>query len=263
MNVLSSGDAILHYQSDRVSPDVKTIVFINSLGTDFRIWDDVTKALGQRYNVILHDKRGHGLSALRDAAISIATYADDLEHLLKHLGAQHIILCGLSVGGLIAQELMQRGRLDLRGIILSNTGLKIGTDTMWNSRIEGILRDGLDAMSHGVMERWFSPAFRQSQPDMVSLYRTMLARTSVEGYLACCKALRDAPAFDHSEMSRKLPALCIAGSLDGSTPPAVVKALADNIPQADYFEFDGVGHLPCIEQPQRYAKVLSDFVDGI
>ncbi len=263
MKAFQSGGATIHYEADIGSADAQTLVFVNSLGTDFRIWDGVLDALGGQCNVVRHDKRGHGLSALGDQPIAISTYADDVENLLKHLGARNIIVVGISVGGLIAQNLLQRKSIDIKGVVLSNSGLKIGDDAMWNSRMAGILEQGLDQISHGVMERWFSPDFRAANPETLSLCRTMLSRSSMEGYLACCRTIRDAEAFDHRMLHRPIPCLCIGGSLDGSTPPEMVQAMAATIAGAGYVEFAGAGHLPCIEQPAAYAGVIVEFVSAM
>jgi 3-oxoadipate enol-lactonase len=262
MHAIKTRATILHARSIDVSASAKTFVFINSLGTDFRIWDGVTHHLGGQFNIVLHDKRGHGLSTHGSEPISIAAYANDIEDLLHSLGKTKVILCGLSVGGLIAQQLVANGNITIAGLILSNTGLKIGSDEMWNNRIATIEATGVEGIADGVMERWFSPAFRASHPDQLTLYRTMLARTPQSGYIACCKAIRDAAGFDHG--SRKMPpTLCLGGTFDGSTPPALVQAMASNIPAAAYHEFEGAGHLPCIEQSQNYANVIARFAQAI
>jgi pimeloyl-ACP methyl ester carboxylesterase len=92
----------------------------------------------------------------------------------------------------------------------------------------------------------------------VALYRNMLLRCPKEGYAACCGAIRDAN-FDHSNRPHVVPALCIAGEADGATPPPLVQALAANISGAGYVEIKGAGHLPCVEEPERMAKIISDF----
>jgi 3-oxoadipate enol-lactonase len=262
MNVFQSNGAVVHYRASGALPRAKTLVFINSLGTDFRIWDGVAEALSGSFNLVMHDKRGHGLSGLGDREISIGTLADDVENLLKHLAATNVVLVGLSIGGLIAQELMQRKTVPITAAVLSNTGLKIGNDDMWNSRIAAIEAQGLDAISHGVMERWFSPQFRTEQPHLLETYRTMLVHTPPHSYLACCRAIRDAQSFDH-RVHAPLPTLCIGGSLDGTTPPNVVKAMAAQIPAAKYHEFEGTGHLPCIEQPLPFAQSVAQFLSDI
>ncbi len=263
MNAHEANGATLHYRANLSRPGARTFVFINSLGTDFRIWDGVIENLAGRYNHILHDKRGHGLSTLGNGPVSIRTYADDVASLIGNLGAQNVVLCGISVGGLIAQQVMLQGNPETKAAILSNTGLKIGTDESWNSRIASIASTGLESISDAVLERWFSPAFRHRQPGLLSLYRTMLARSAPEGYVACCKAIRDNAAFNHATTAQPVPALCIGGSLDGSTPPDMVKTLAENVPHSRYIEFEGAGHLPCIEEPERYAKFISEFADAI
>ncbi len=258
MNAVKINGVVLHYRADLHHRGTKTCVFINSLGTDIRIWEQVVAGLGGRFNIVLYDKRGHGLSDLGAPPYGIADYSEDLRQLLTILGARDIILCGLSVGGLIAQHLMLNGLPGLRGAILSNTGLKIGTEQSWNDRISVVAAGGMVAIADGVIERWFSPAFRSQKQEQVVLYRNMLLRCSKESYVPCCAAIRDA-SFDHSNRPHAVPALCIGGEVDGATPPPLVQALAANISGASYVEIKGVGHLPCVEQPERMAGIISDF----
>ncbi len=258
MNAVKIKDVVLHYRAELHHRGAKTCVFINSLGTDMRIWDQVVAGLGDRFNIVLHDKRGHGLSDLGASPHGIADYSEDLRQLLATLDARDIILCGLSVGGLIAQHLMLNGLPELRGVILSNTGLKIGTEQSWNDRISAVAAGGMAAVADAIIERWFSPAFRSQQQEQVALHRNMLLRCPKEGYAACCAAIRDA-GFDHSNRVSIVPALCIAGEVDGATPPPLVQALAANISGAGYVEIKGVGHLPCVEQPERMAGIISEF----
>eukprot|EP00521_Asterionellopsis_glacialis_P005925 CAMPEP_0195267890 /NCGR_PEP_ID=MMETSP0706-20130129/12848_1 /TAXON_ID=33640 /ORGANISM="Asterionellopsis glacialis, Strain CCMP134" /LENGTH=76 /DNA_ID=CAMNT_0040322705 /DNA_START=144 /DNA_END=371 /DNA_ORIENTATION=+ len=70
-------------------------------------------------------------------------HVEDLAGLMDHLGIQSAIICGVSVGGLIAQGLYAT-RPDLVGaLILCNTGMKIGTDELWNMRIEMVETKGI------------------------------------------------------------------------------------------------------------------------
>jgi 3-oxoadipate enol-lactonase len=112
------------------------IVFVNSLGSDFRIWDAVLPALTQRAEVIRYDKRGHGLSDL--GPITMDAHVADLAALLDGLATGPAVICGLSVGGQIALGL-SAARPDLiRGLILMDTGHRIGTPAMWDERIATI-----------------------------------------------------------------------------------------------------------------------------
>ena len=77
--------AVVHY-SDEGPREARAIVFINSLGTDFRIWDEVARPLASAYRIVRYDKRGHGLSELPAGAALMADYASDLAGLLDRLG---------------------------------------------------------------------------------------------------------------------------------------------------------------------------------
>ena len=86
--------AVIHYE-DAGARDGKAIVFSNSLGTDFRIWDELLRHLPSGLRVIRYDKRGHGLSEATQGPYSMVTLAEDLAALLDHLGVTHAAVVGL------------------------------------------------------------------------------------------------------------------------------------------------------------------------
>ena len=60
-----------------------------------------------------------------------------------------------------------------------------------------------------------------------------------------------------------MPTLCIAGDQDGSTPPELVRSLADLIPGARYEVIEGTAHIPCIEAPGAYAALIRGFLEEL
>lgn len=249
---------VLHHQLIGGPAAKPVLVFVNSLGTDFRIWRDVIVRLAGDFPIVAYDKRGHGLSALGSAPDSIETHAADLAGLLDHLNVRGAIVCGLSIGGVITLAL-QQARPDLvKAMILCDTAHRIGSAEMWNGRIEAARRDGIGSFADDVMEKWFTPAFHANRADDLQGYRTMRVRQSVDGYVAACAAIREAD-FTQAARNASRPALCIAGDQDGSTPPALVKSLADLIPGASYKVIEGAGHIPCVEQPETLAALIREF----
>ena len=105
MNFMRVNGVSLHFETTGLGQDRPVIVFSNSLGTDLRIWDDVVKNLASEFSIITYDKRGHGLSDIGETPYTMETHVTDLAGLLDHLGATQSVICGLSVGGLIAQGL--------------------------------------------------------------------------------------------------------------------------------------------------------------
>ena len=238
------------------------IVFANSLGTDFRVWDRLVPESAGEPGMLFYDKRGHGLSSIDDKAFSIEDLADDLARLMDHHELRDAILCGLSIGGLIVQALAA-ARPDLvRAIILMDTGHKIGNAELWNSRIEAIRSGGIASIAEPILERWFTTGFRTGQPLELDLWRNMLTRTSLAGYLGCAAAIRDAD-FTRSTAELKMPSLCIVGDQDGSTPPDLARALAALIDGSRLEIIDDAGHLPCVERPGKTAALINDFIAGL
>ena len=250
---------VIHHQVIGAAPEKPTIVFANSLGTDFRIWRDVIVRMVGDFSIIAYDKRGHGLSELGSGPISMNDHINDLEALIEHFDAKNVIVCGLSVGGMIAQGLAAKRPDLVKAMILMDTAHKIGTADMWNQRIEGVTRDGITSLADAIMQRWFTPAYRSpDKPDFVG-YTAMLTRTTVDGYAGTCAALRDAD-FTESTKALTLPVLALVGDQDGSTPPDLVRSTAELVKGAEFRIIPDAGHLPCIEQPQAVVNLMSNFL---
>ncbi len=258
MQSFKSGDEIIHF-SDEGPRSKIAFVFINSLGTDLRVWDYVIKELGQKYRTVRLDKRGHGLSSNFENNISISILANDLKLLVSKLELENIVLVGLSIGGLIALEFLKFSSSIVRGLILSDTAAKIGTSNMWSDRISRVKAGGIEAISDDILARWFSNDFLVNRNDELQLWRSMLTRTSTLGYLGCCKAIADCDLRNEAK-SISVPTLLIVGEEDGSTPVNVVKDTANLIKNSEFKIIKGAGHLPCVEKPNIFSNELVKFL---
>jgi 3-oxoadipate enol-lactonase len=257
MQAVTIDGAPMHYAVD--GPEgAPVLVFANSLGTDFRIWDRVLERIGGQFRTVRYDKRGHGLSDLGSTPFDMARLGADLNALLDHLGIRSALVCGLSIGGLIAQQLVRDNPSRVRALVLCDTASKIGTPDMWQARIDAIEKGGLEGLADAVMERWFAPVFRATRPDELALWRNMLVRTPAQGYAWACGAIRDADlTADAGRIA--VPTLAVCGADDGATTPETVKALAASIPGAIYREIPDAGHLPCVEQPDALVEHMLGF----
>lgn len=255
-------DVILHHQLIGGPADRPVIVFVNALGTDFRIWRDVVVRLAGDFPILNYDKRGHGLSDLGQVPYSMDDHVLDLAALLDRFDVKQAVVCGLSVGGMIAQGLHAKRPDLVKALVLSDTAHRIGTAEIWDARIESVETHGIESLADAVMERWFTPAFRRPENAAYNGYRNMLTRQSAVGYAATCAALRDA---DLTEAARgiSVPTLCVVGDHDGSTPPDVVLSLAKLVPGARYEVIKDAGHIPCVEQPEVLAAMIRAFVDAL
>lgn len=260
MNFATINGHTIHYQHLKTGTE-RTFVFVNSLGTDFRIWDGVVELLKPHGSILRFDKPGHGLSEIVDKPLTISDYVADVVSLLDTLHIQKCVFVGLSIGGIIGQRfaLMHPDRLEK--LVLSNTAPQIGTADGWNTRIEMVNQQGMAAIKEGVLERWFPAPFQRAHPNQLAGYRRMIEQTSSVGYTRACAAIRDEDLTDQIS-AIQVPTLCIGGTDDLATPPDLVQAMASAIPNARYELIDGAGHIPCAQMPETVANLILDFVTG-
>lgn len=258
-SMIANGVAI-HFR-DEGPEEAPAIVFSNSLGTDFRVWDALLPHLPDGWRWLRYDKRGHGLSGLPEGPWLIEDHAADLAALMEARGISQAVICGLSVGGLIAQALAASRPELVRGLILCDTGAKIGNAEMWNGRMAQIREGGLEAILEANMSRWFTEAFR-ADPARLAPWNAMLSRTPVEGYLRTAEAIRDADCRA-STAQLSLPCLAVVGEADGSTPPDLVRETAALIPGSRFEVIEGAGHIPCVEQPAALAALITGFLASL
>jgi 3-oxoadipate enol-lactonase len=235
-----------------------TLVFSNSLGTDLAMWDPQVAALNRGYRIVRYDTRGHGQSPETPGPYTIDQLADDVMALLDHLKLDGVYFCGLSMGGMTAMSLALRKPQRLYKIVLCSTAPKIGTSETWNTRIDIVRQGGMAAVVDGVLQRWYTSEFRSSAPQAIESTRQTLLKTSVEGYVACCAAVRDADMRE-TIAGIRVPTLIIAGTHDPVTTPADGHFMEQRIPGAKYCELPGA-HLSNIEAAAAFTNELSNFL---
>lgn len=258
MQAVTSNGLRLHVATGG-DPEGRPLVFANALGTDLRIWDALLPHLPPGLRLIRYDMRGHGLSDAPEGDYWMGDLVADAAGLLDALGVRGAVFVGLSIGGVVAQGLAAERPDLLRAAVFSNTAARIGTEESWRERIATVRRGGIAAIADGVLEKWFSRAFRRDRPDELALWRNMLSRTPLDGYCGCCAAMAHTDLRD-STAALRLPVLAIAGSEDGSTPPDLVRETAGSTPGARFELVRGAGHLPAVEAPEAYARLLAAFL---
>jgi 3-oxoadipate enol-lactonase len=240
-------------------PDGVPLVFANSLGTDFRVWDRVLPLLPAGLRILRYDMRGHGLSDAPAGDYFMGDLVADAAGLMEATGFRGAVFVGLSIGGVVAQGLAAERPDLVRAAVLSNTAAKIGTEASWRDRIAAVRAGGIAAIADGVLEKWFTKAFHAGRADELALWRHMLTRTPLDGYVGCCAALAGTDLRD-STAGLTQRVLAIAGDADGSTPPDLVRETAESIAGARFEIIRGAGHIPCVEQPEATARLIAGFL---
>jgi 3-oxoadipate enol-lactonase len=259
MELININGQNIHYRYIE-NLEVRNFLFLNPLGSDFRIWDEILPYVNDYANVILYDKRGHGLSDFSQPVNGLFDYAEDAYALLEKLSIQKATVIGLSVGGQIAAILASKHPELVDKLVLCDTAQKIGTAQTWNQRIETVRHTGLQSISADIMKRWFSSGFHDESPQKVAGYKNMLERSFPDAYIRTCEFIRDTDLSDLVQ-GLNLPVLCIVGDGDLSTTPAEVETMARLIKGANFQIIEGSGHIPCVDNPRKFVKLIIDFIN--
>jgi len=181
--------------------------------------------------------------------------------LLDALHIERAHFCGLSMGGLIGQWLGINASDRLNRLVLCNTAAKIGEPSVWNPRIETVLRDGpaaMVALRDASIARWFTPDFAEADAAAAKQITDMLAATSPQGYAANCAAVRDAD-FREQLSAITVPLLVIAGTEDAVTPPSGGHFIQERVRGAEYAEFYAA-HLSNVQAGAAFSERVLTFL---
>lgn len=265
MPFVRAGDLVVHYELAG-RPERPTIMFANSLGTNFHVWDAQVEALADRFRILRYDMRGHGLTDCPHAGDGTGGYTieqlgDDARGLLDVLRIGPVHFCGLSIGGMVGQRLAATAPGRVRSLVLCDTANRIGPPSRWDDRIAAVAKGGLESIVDAVLKVWFTQGFLADQPDAAKGCANMLMRTPAQGYIGCCLALREADLRD-DDARITCPTLVIVGDQDSATSPAAARELSVAIPGARLEVLQQAAHIPTIEQPAALNRLLGEFFDA-
>lgn len=258
MSFADVNGARVHYRLDGL-PGAPVVTLSNSLGTNLSMWDGQIAALAGKFRVLRYDTRGHGQSSVTNGPYTMDRLGRDVVDLWNALKIDRTHFCGLSMGGMIGMWLAMNAAGPLDRLILCDTAARIGTTEGWNSRIEAVHKNGMPGIAAAVVQRWFTPEFAARAPGAVDRTRQMLLNTCVDGYAACCGALRDSD-FREGIATIRTRTLVIAGSRDPVTTPADARFLIDRISGARYVELQA-SHLSNIEAESAFNNAVVQFLD--
>ena len=242
------------------------ILFIHGYPLDHTLWEHQLAHL-DGWMRIAPDLRGMGQSDAPDLGYSMATYADDLLALLNTLGIERVVLCGVSMGGYIAFEILRRARERVRGVVLMNT--RAEADTLEERKARDVAaaqarEGGAASVAAAMLPRLLAPGAPVENPALANGLRRMMAGTPLAGILGALGALRDRPdSILLLPTLGGLPVLVVAGSKDQITPRDRAQKMADAIPGAKLVVLPGVGHLSPVERPEAATGAMTDFLATI
>ena len=238
------------------------LLVANSLMANGSMWDWNVSAFSDRYRVLRFDKRGHGKSSVVPGPYSIAQLADDAVGLLDALKIEKAHFMGLSIGGMIGQQLGARYPERVYSLSLCNTASEMPPRSLWEDRFQTAQTKGLAGLVDGTIQRWFTAPFIARAPQDIEKVRQMILGTNVDGYIGCGSAVRDM-AQSTMLLKIKAPTLVLSGRHDPACTVEQGIVLNRLIDGSRMVIIEDAAHLSNIEQPAVFNKVVREFIDSV
>lgn len=241
------------------NPDAPVTMLSNSLLSSYGMWDDQMDALTEHFQVLRYDTRGHGGTDASEGPYSIDIFVEDAIGLLDSLGIEKVHFVGLSMGGFIAQLIAAKHPERVISTTLCDTACVMPPASLWNDRIETAETKGIEALIDGTLERWFTAPFHTTGAEAINKIRDMIRATGVQGYVNCCKAIRDMDQC-HLLGGIKVPTNIIVGEDDPACPVSAAETLHAGIAGSKISILKNAAHLPNIEKKEEFNAALIGFL---
>jgi len=259
MKIQANGIQINYELSGRDGAPV--VMLSHSLASSLVMWNPQLDVLESNFKVLRFDTRGHGDSDAPGGKYTLEMLATDAVALLNALEIDAVHFVGLSMGGMIAQNLALDHGNRLKSLTLCDTSAIMPDEVqpIWQQRIDAAREKGLQDQVDETLERWFTPEYLSQNSPQVEMIRRQILATPVAGYIGCSEAIRYLDNLQRlSEID--IPTLIIVGEEDPGTPVAASEAMQDRISGSKLVVLPDARHLSNIEQSGAFNEALMDFL---
>jgi len=252
------------------------LLLVHGMAGSSVTWRHVMPALAERFTVLAPDLLGQGESDKPRGEYSLGAHANTLRDLLDSLGYERATVVGQSLGGGVAMQFAYQFPERCERLVLVDSG-GLGPEVTFYLRMLTLpgfewvfplfctpwLRDAGSRVG-----TWLGRAGVRSTPARQEVWRSYASLADAESRRAFFRSLRDVIDFRGQAVSAlgrlhraaKLPTLIVWGARDPFIPVHHALAAHEAIPGSRLEIFDGVGHYPHCEAPERFVEVLIDFI---
>jgi pimeloyl-ACP methyl ester carboxylesterase len=243
------------------------LLLLHAFPLDHGMWE-AQEPLCESLRLIVPDQRGFGGSSGQPPIASIAAMADDAVALLDalHVG-EPAFVCGVSMGGYVAQHVAARHPERVRGLILCDTKLEADTPEARAGRASLAAKVGrlgteilADAMLGKLLAQGETARADERRPAVEALLRRMIGRQRAETVQAALAAMGQRPDMTETMQRLTMPTLLVVGAEDTFTPPETMQRMETLLPDARLLVVPAAGHLVPLEAPQVFNAAVAEFL---
>ncbi|MGO9452449.1 MAG: alpha/beta fold hydrolase [Candidatus Binataceae bacterium] len=260
-----SGEAKIYFESAGAGP---ALVFVHAGVSNSRMWDPQFEVFAAKYRVVRYDHRGFGKSLMADDPY---TLRGDLLNVLRHLGIAKATIVGCSMGGATAVDFALENPEMVAGLVLVGSGLSGLNDPKelseearqhWVAFLSMIQKRDVDGARAMDAKYWIDGP-RRDATGIDPVYReraTMLHREnfSLERFAHQEQPLTPAAIGRLGEISART--LVVIGDNDSQDLIKLASKLAGEIAGARLITIENAAHLPSLEHPELFNRILAEFL---
>lgn len=254
------GDLEVHY---RIVGEGPPLVLIMGLSGDLTWWEPLVEELERDFRLVLFDNRGSGLTEMPEGKCSIPMFANDTAGLMACLGIPQAHVFGVSMGGMIAQELVLHYPDRVDRLVLGCTysgGEGFTMPSAETVQKMTLTRGGTpEEIARQTMSILFAPGFMKENPDTIEA----MVRRFVDNPTPRKPVTQQLWAAMGHNCHERLPkirkqTLLLTGDQDLLIPPQNSETLRARIPGSRLAYVEDAGHVFFIEAPKRVARLLKE-----
>jgi pimeloyl-ACP methyl ester carboxylesterase len=264
----------------RVAGTGPAILLIHGIGDNSTTWDTVQSKLAQRFTVIAPDLLGHGKSDKPRADYSVAAYANGMRDLLSVLDIEQVTVVGHSLGGGVAMQFAYQfpqlvERLILVGaggvtkdvnIALRIASVPMGSEALALLRLPMVL-PALQVIGRVGGALFGSTGVGRDLPEVVRILADLPEPTASSAFARTLRAVVDwrgqvVTMLDRCYLTESVPVQLIWGSRDSVIPVDHAKMAHSAMPGSQLEVFEGSGHFPFRDDPDRFVELVEKFIDS-
>ena len=254
----------MNYVDEGAGP---VLLLVHGFPLDHSMWQFQIADLKEEVRVIAPDLRGFGATGVTPGTVSMRQMADDLAALLDALKiTEPVFFCGLSMGGYVAWQFIERHAHRLAGVILCDTRAQADTPKERETRLETadkVLKEGPGFLADSMPKKLFSELAHKEQGALVNATKAVIRKGNPEGVAAAARGMAARPDVRDRLPSIELPALVIVGTDDAISTADEMREIAEALPVSMFTEVPGAGHMSPLEAPDVVNTAILEFVQRL
>ena len=255
-----AAEIILHYEA---AGEGIPLVLLHGFPLSGAIWRNQLAGLADCCRVIVPDLRGFGRSAPPEGGCTMDSYSDDVVQLLDSLGISQAVFCGMSMGGYVVFNLLERYPERALGacFMVTRGGAEDEAGKVRRTVLaDEVLKSGAGAAADIFSTILFAPVTIIGNPSLVENVRLLMMAANPAGLAGALLAMRDRGDYSNRLNAFSLPALVIGAADDMAIPPEESRLLAAGLGNARLCIIPQAGHMVMLEQPEAVNAALREFL---